>query len=216
MKIILKKLIFRIGPTIRTHFYVLFNRILFKLNGVQFGKNMRVFDRFYLTMSPGARMSVGDNFVFSSGDGINPLCRNIRGKIFIGKDALIEIGDNSGLSSVCLWAKERICIGNNVKIGGDCVLMDTDAHSLDWEVRAGLRRNKWGGGAVSDCDSANSSPILIGDSVLIGTRCIILKGVTIGARSIIAAGSVVTKSIPSDCIAGGNPCRIIRYINNRQ
>lgn len=42
---------------------------------------------------------------------------------------------------------------------------------------------------------------------------IILKGVTIGARSIIGAGSVVTKSIPSDCIAGGNPAKVIRYIN---
>lgn len=51
---------------------------------------------------------------------------------------------------------------------------------------------------------------MIGDDVFIGTNCIILKGVTIGARSIIAAGSVVTKSIPADCIAGGNPAKIIR------
>ena len=41
----------------------------------------------------------------------------------------------------------------------------------------------------------------------------ILKGVTIGARSVIGSGSVVTKSIPADCIAAGNPCKIIRYIN---
>ena len=47
---------------------------------------------------------------------------------------------------------------------------------------------------------------------MIGTRCIILKGVTIGARSIIGSGSIVTKSIPSDCIAAGNPCKVIKYI----
>lgn len=163
-------------------------------------------------MSSGAKMSIGDNFTFSSGDGINPLCRNIRGKIFIGENASITIGNNSGISSACLWAKEHISIGNNVKIGGDCVLMDTDAHSLDWMVRAGLKKNEWGG-VISDCKSANSKPITIEDDVLIGTRCIILKGVTIGARSIIAAGSIVTKSIPPDCIAGGNPCKVIRRIN---
>ena len=58
-------------------------------------------------------------------------------------------------------------------------------------------------------------PIVIEDDVLIGTRCIILKGVTIGARSIIGSGSVVVKSIPADCIAAGNPCKIIRYINGK-
>ena len=47
---------------------------------------------------------------------------------------------------------------------------------------------------------------------MVGANCIILKGVTIGARSVIAAGSVVTKNIPSDCIAGGNPARVIRML----
>lgn len=66
---------------------------------------------------------------------------------------------------------------------------------------------------MSDTQTAKTSSISIEDDVLIGTCSIILKGVTIGARSIIAAGSVVTKSIPADCIAGGNPCKVIRYIN---
>ena len=44
-------------------------------------------------------------------------------------------------------------------------------------------------------------------------RCIILKGVTVGARSVIGSGSIVTKSIPSDCIAAGNPCKVIRLLN---
>ena len=52
----------------------------------------------------------------------------------------------------------------------------------------------------------------IEDDVLIGTRCIILKGVIIGARTVIGSGSVVTKSIPADCIAAGNPCKVIKYI----
>ena len=59
---------------------------------------------------------------------------------------------------------------------------------------------------------AIKSLVIIEDNVLIGKRCIILKGVTIGARSIIGSGSVVTKSIPADCIAAGNPCKVIKQL----
>ena len=52
------------------------------------------------------------------------------------------------------------------------------------------------------------------DDVWIGARCIILKGVTIGERSVIGAGSVVVSDIPADCIAAGNPCKVIRSISN--
>lgn len=60
-----------------------------------------------------------------------------------------------------------------------------------------------------------SAPVVIEDDVFIGMNCIILKGVRIGARSIIAAGSVVTKNIPADCIAAGNPAKVIRLLNDQ-
>ena len=91
--------------------------------------------------------------------------------------------------------------------------MDTDAHSLDYRIRNSSSVSS--DGLSVDISSAKSAPIVVENDVLIGTRCIILKGVTIGARSIIAAGSVVVKSIPSDCIAGGNPCKVIRNINGK-
>ena len=86
--------------------------------------------------------------------------------------------------------------------------MDTDAHSLDYLIRRS--HNLTSEGYSVDGVSAATVGIIIEDDVLIGTRCIILKGVTIGARSVIGSGSVVTKSIPSDSIAAGNPCRVIR------
>jgi maltose O-acetyltransferase len=55
-------------------------------------------------------------------------------------------------------------------------------------------------------------PITIGDDVWIGGSTVICPGVTIGDRSVIGAGSVVTKDIPADVIAAGNPCRVIRAI----
>ena len=61
-------------------------------------------------------------------------------------------------------------------------------------------------------EGTKSPPIVIEDDVWVGAHSIILKGVTIGARSIIGAGSVVTKSIPADCVAAGNPCRVIKNL----
>ncbi len=208
---IIRKL-FRIGPKIRFFFYLYFNRLFLKINGVDYGKNVCIVDRFYLTMLSGAKLSIGNNFVFTSGDGINPLSRNIRGKIYIAENAIIRIGNDTGISASSLRAKERITIGNNVLVGADCLIMDTDAHSLDWRIRAGLLTTS-SGKIITDREAASSAPVVIEDNVMIGARCIILKGVKIGSRSIIAAGSVVTKSIPSDCIAGGNPCKVIRFLS---
>ena len=112
------------------------------------------------------------------------------------------------MSSSCIWVKEKVSIGNNVKIGGDCIIIDHDAHSLDYKIRNSRVRTP--DGTSLDVANARRKPIVIEDDVMIGTRCIILKGVTIGARSIIGAGSVVTKDIPSDCIAAGNPARVIK------
>ena len=65
---------------------------------------------------------------------------------------------------------------------------------------------------VVDMANRIDKEIIIEDDVLIGTNCIVLKGVRIGARSIIGAGSIVTKDIPSDCIAAGNPAKVIKYL----
>lgn len=169
-----------------------------------------MYDSIFLLLAKGATVKIGDNFVFTSGNGINPISRNIRGKIYVEENGYLEIGNNTGISSACIRVNEKIIIGDNVRIGGDCVLMDTDSHSLDWRVRAGLVIDPSTGKPVPDMKSANSKPIIIEDNVLIGARAIILKGVTIGARSIIGAGSVVSKSIPPDCIAAGNPCKVIK------
>ncbi|WP_455664165.1 acyltransferase [Phocaeicola sp.] len=198
----------RIPRRLRCIFYKRYNRFLFWINGVEFGRNMQVFNRFYLSKHPGAEIIIGDNFVFTSGEAFNPLCRNIRGCINAPAGSVIQIGDNVGISSACIWAKERIVIGNRVKIGGDCILMDTDAHNLDYRIRNSGELDTQG--RSIDVLTAVSAPIVIEDDVLIGTRCIILKGVTIGARSVIGSGSIVTRSIPPDCIAVGNPCRVIK------
>lgn len=85
------------------------------------------------------------------------------------------VGANVGISSTILWVCQSITIGNNVKIGGGSILMDTDAHSLHYMDRRDVLRD--------DKHRINQS-IVIDDDVFIGTHSIILKGVHIGARSI--------------------------------
>ena len=171
---------------------------------------MLVYNRVYVTGQRG-KIVIGDDFHFTSGDSINPICRNLRGCLHTDlPESEIMIGNHVGMSSPCIWIRQRLTVGNNVKIGGNCMILDTDVHQLDYLARRGVRVSD----KVDDITTVQSAPITIEDDVWIGANCQILKGVTIGARSIIGAGSVVTKSIPADCIAAGNPCRVIRTLKN--
>lgn len=91
----------------------------------------------------------------------------------------------------------KITIGDNVFIAPDVCIV-TEEHAMDVEQRvAGLEY---------------THPVTIGDNVWICTGAIILPGVTIGADSVIGAGSVVTKDIPPRSLAVGNPCKVIRTL----
>lgn len=208
-KHILNKL-FRVSRKLKIFYYKRFNRLKFTLSGVKFGKDMTAICKIFLYLGENSRVTIGKNCTITSGEGINPLCRAQRAMIYAEPNARITIGNGTGMSSPCIWAKTSITIGDNVKIGGDCILLDTDAHNLDWKIRRSTEIAS--NGQNIDSTSAASKPIIIEDDVMIGTRCIILKGVTIGTRSIIAAGSVVNKSIPEDCIAGGNPAKVIKRL----
>jgi len=89
-------------------------------------------------------------------------------------------------------------IGDHVLIGPN-VQIYTASHPLDWK---GRRDGK-----------ENASPVKIGSDVWIGGAAIILPGIKIGSRSVIGAGSVVTKDLPEGVFAAGNPCRVIRVLS---
>lgn len=109
------------------------------------------------------------------------------------------IGDNVGISGSTICATENVSIGDNVLIGSGCLITDSDAHPLDWRDRRENRN-----------ENTLRGPVNIGNDVFIGARCIILKGVTIGDRAIIGAGSVVTCDVPPDCIVAGNPAKVVK------
>ena len=108
------------------------------------------------------------------------------------------------------WAVDnnRIEIGNNVLIASN-VQIYTATHSTNVKERT---MQNWDE-SKAICNTF-ALPIKIEDNVWIGGGAIILPGVTIGRNSVIGAGSVVTRSIPADCVAVGNPCRVIKHMNN--
>jgi maltose O-acetyltransferase len=115
-------------------------------------------------------------------------------------DSIIEIGEGCAFSNnISICALQSIKIGERCLIGDMVLIIDADHHELD-------PVHRWSGQGVV-------VPVIIGRNVWIGSRAIILRGVTIGDNSVIGAGSVVTKSIPADSVAAGNPARVIRAIN---
>lgn len=186
--------------TLRIKLYPHINRLILKANGAVFGKNLQIPGKVLWLIRGGGRITIGDNFYLSSGNGVNPIASNLQADVYVEPGATLTIGNNVGMSSTRLWIHESVRIGNNVKIGGCVLITDTDAHPMDYAVRR------------SSNEGTKSAPVVIEDDVWVGAHCIILKGVTIGARSIIGAGSVVTKSIPADCVAAGNPCKVIKLL----
>ena len=117
----------------------------------------------------------------------------------------IYFGNNCEVNMNCTFLDNRIIIGNNALIAPN-VQIYTAFHPTNAVERFGTPRED---GSFEFCKT-QTAPVIIGDNVWIGGGAIIMPGVTIGNNVVIGAGSVVTKNIPDNTIAYGNPCRIIR------
>lgn len=141
--------------------------------------------------SIGEKVSVGHSFVCDYG-------RNI------------HIGSNVTVNTGCTFVDcNEIRIGNNVLIAPN-VQIYTATHPVELAER--LTPVETDGG-TEYVRHTYALPVRIGDGCWIGGGVVILPGVTIGHGSVIGAGSVVTKDVPPNCLAAGNPCRVIRPIN---
>ena len=149
-----------------------------------------------------ALVKIGKQFICRSGRDTK-LDNGAYSTMVVLDGSTLTIGDFSGMTNAIIVCGEHISIGNHVNIGNGTIVMDTDLHSMDWKTRSDRQ---------ADPLNSHSRPIVIADHVFIGARCIILKGVTIGEKSIVAAGSVVTKNIPEGEVWGGNPAKFIKKI----
>ncbi|MGV8995995.1 MAG: acyltransferase [Parvibaculaceae bacterium] len=115
-----------------------------------------------------------------------------------GREGRITIGDHVLISpGTHIVASENISIGNNTMFASGCYISDSDWHDT-YDRTKELDKHR---------------PIIIGENVWLGVRVIVGKGVTIGDNTIVGAGSVVTKDLPPNCIAAGNPARVVRELD---
>lgn len=129
---------------------------------------------------------------------------------------ILEIGDYSYIGANSrVWARQKITIGKYVAISHNCNIFDSNSHSTDWEERQNAYIEFFHTGKYVERDVKHKD-VVIEDNVWIGANCCVMKGVRIGARSIIAAGSVVVHSIPADCIAAGNPAVVIKKLKMKE
>lgn len=131
----------------------------------------------------------------------NPIGGQTKTTFWIKNNGIIIIKKGARISNSTFVSANKILISENVYIGGDCKIYDTNFHSIDFNKR------------ILDGDSdVKSCPIIIEKGAFIGGGSIILKGVIIGEKSVIGAGSVVTNNIPEGEIWGGNPAKFIKKL----
>jgi len=129
----------------------------------------------------------------------------------LGENGRCTIGDFSLLNGALIMAEEKIDIGSHCLISWNVGLADSDFHPLepaqrmvDAQALAPFFENR------PPRPRLKTAPIKIGDNVWIGMNAVILKGVTIGDNSVVAAGSVVTKSVEPNTVVAGNPAVVVK------
>ncbi len=123
---------------------------------------------------------------------------NIESKAYFGSGRDISIGDNSGIG-VNAFISGSVSIGRNVMMGNDVMIIGTSHEFSRTDI------------PMMEQGFQPDRQIKIGDDVWIGSRAIILSGVSIGSGVIIGAGAVVTNDIPGWAVAVGNPAKVVRH-----
>jgi maltose O-acetyltransferase len=160
----------------------LLDKFYFKL----INKLIQKYEKIYFQYNINRINSIGNN---------NKFFKNI----FLNNPENIQIGDNNFIgNNVIISAFDKIVIGNNCAIAAECKIISGNHGYHDTEK-------------IINNQPMVSKPIFIGSNVWMGYEVIVLPGVSIGNGVVIGAGSVVTKSIPDNAVAVGNPARIISY-----
>jgi acetyltransferase-like isoleucine patch superfamily enzyme len=176
-------------------------RLIFVWHGISWGLGWRIYGLPIIQKHRGSRMIFGPGLGLRSFVRSNPLGPNHPVILTTWREeSCLEVGANFAMTGGVICASRRIIIGNNVTVGANSVIIDTDFHPISPEDR---RLNP---------NDGKTADVIIEDDVFIGMNCLILKGVTIGRGSLIGAGSVVTKNVPPGMIVTGNPAQPVRAV----
>lgn len=159
--------------------------------GIKYGKGCEFRGTTFFFRGLGSTITLGNFCRFNSNSRFN--FRGINHKCILQatQGGKITIGDYFGGSGVSIVSNVEVKIGNNVMCGANVMIGDRNDHED--------RYPEW-----------QPKPVIIGNNVWIGMNSVIMRGVTIGNNVVIGANSVVVKDIPSNVIAVGSPCKVIR------
>ncbi len=178
--------------------------IMLKLQGIRYGRKCAFYGIPVIVKKRGS-ITIGDRLTLISGFLSNLVGLYQRSVILARDGGRIVIGSDVGMSGVTVYAFKHIEIGDHTKIGANTKIFDSDFHPVDPEYR------------LKNCDDKEHTKMketVIGKNVFIGCNCLILKGVHIGDNSVIGAGSVVSKDVPANCVAAGNPAVAVKYFSD--
>jgi maltose O-acetyltransferase len=148
------------------------------------------------------RCRVGGGSGIQIGERLLMMAGTARCELYTHDGGLLEIGDrvfiNYGSS---ISAHTLVRIGDDCKIGQHAIILDCDYHDIEDPLHYG--------------GHGPSLPVVLEQGVWLGARVTVLKGVTIGRSSVIAAGSVVTRDVPAGVLAGGMPAKVLRKLELR-
>ncbi len=175
------------------------NILMLRINRVVIGAKWRI--RGFIYIKNQGVITIGEKLLVNAHWKANLIGVGERTLIIVKPKAVLTIGKNVGISNSAIICHQHITIEDDVMIGGGCCIYDTDFHSIDFENRVYF-------GSVG----VKKAPVVISKGVWLGARVMVLKGVRIGERSVIAAGSVVVKNVPDGELWGGNPAVFIKKI----
>lgn len=180
-----------------------FYNAIYRILGVNFGSSVKLHG-FPIIVRKG-KIDIGSNTTIKSSF-LSNLIGLYQRTVIVSRtpESIISIGENVGISGVTIYAREGVHIGRNCRIGGNTKILDNDFHPVDPQLRL----------EASNKNMAVKS-IKIGENVFIGCNCLILKGTVIGDNTTIGAGSVVSGKIPENCVAAGNPAKVIKNLEAR-
>ena len=179
------------------------NRFLFMISGIRWRSDWKLYGIPIVQKNRQSTLKIGSGLQLRSSPRSNPLAPHHPVVLCtMTAQAQLEIGHSFGMTGGSVVCADQIIIGDRVAVGANSVIADTDFHPISAMERQ-----------INPSDGAHA-PIIIEDDVFIGTQTLILKGVSVGAGSVIGAGSVVTSSIPAGVIAAGNPAKIIRPVGD--
>ena len=177
-------------------------KLMMKLQGIEYGERCSFHGIPIIAKNKTAKINLGNGCRIRSSVISNLIGLYQRTIITAKGNGIIDFGDDIGMSGVTIYARESIKIGAKCLIGANTKILDNDFHPVDAQIRK-----------ETPGQHIPSAPVVIGENVFIVCNCLILKGTEIGDNTTIGAGSVVTGKIPANCIAAGNPARVIKVLD---